>query len=108
MRASWLTTVSHPRTVRDSISVILTSVIVGLQFGSRSRNPEPLPKTGGGRPTSRPAARCATPEAPRAASYTTRMGTTGGGRRIVVDHFDGLGSFENLPRDNRRVGDMWA
>ncbi len=26
---------------------------------------------------------------------------------IVIDHFDGLNSFEDLPRDGRRVADMW-
>jgi hypothetical protein len=26
---------------------------------------------------------------------------------IVVDHFDGLGSFEDLPRDGRCVRDLW-
>jgi hypothetical protein len=26
---------------------------------------------------------------------------------IVVDHFDGLESFKDLPRDGRCVGDMW-
>jgi hypothetical protein len=26
---------------------------------------------------------------------------------IVVDHFDGLDSFKDLPRDGRCVGDMW-
>ncbi|WP_088342954.1 MULTISPECIES: GFA family protein [Rhodomicrobium] len=26
---------------------------------------------------------------------------------IVVDHFDGLNSFEDLPRDGRCVADMW-
>lgn len=27
--------------------------------------------------------------------------------RIIIDHFDGLGSFEDLPRDGRCVADMW-
>jgi hypothetical protein len=27
---------------------------------------------------------------------------------IVIDHFDGLESFEELPRDGRRVSDMWS
>jgi hypothetical protein len=26
---------------------------------------------------------------------------------IPVDHFDGLGSFEDLPRDGRCVADYW-
>lgn len=26
---------------------------------------------------------------------------------IIMDHFDGLGSFEDLPRDGRCVSDMW-
>ena len=26
---------------------------------------------------------------------------------IPIDHFDGLVSFEDLPRDGRRVADMW-
>jgi hypothetical protein len=26
---------------------------------------------------------------------------------IEIDHFDGLHSFEDLPRDGRRVADMW-
>jgi hypothetical protein len=26
---------------------------------------------------------------------------------IVIDHFDGLNSFEDLPRDRRCVADMW-
>jgi hypothetical protein len=27
--------------------------------------------------------------------------------RIVIDHFDGLDTFEDLPRDGRCVADMW-
>jgi hypothetical protein len=26
---------------------------------------------------------------------------------ITMDHFDGLNSFEDLPRDGRRIADMW-
>jgi hypothetical protein len=26
---------------------------------------------------------------------------------LPIDHFDGLGSFEDLPRDGRRVCDLW-
>ena len=26
---------------------------------------------------------------------------------IAIDHFDGLGRFEDLPRDGRRVADYW-
>lgn len=26
---------------------------------------------------------------------------------IIIDHFDGLDSFEDLPRDGRCVADMW-
>jgi hypothetical protein len=26
---------------------------------------------------------------------------------IVMDHFDGLESFDDLPRDGRCVADMW-
>ena len=26
---------------------------------------------------------------------------------IVIDHFDGLNTFEDLPRDGRCVADMW-
>ena len=26
---------------------------------------------------------------------------------IIIDHFDGLDSFEDLPRDGRCVGDVW-
>jgi hypothetical protein len=26
---------------------------------------------------------------------------------IVIDHFDGLNSFEDMPRDGRCVADMW-
>jgi hypothetical protein len=26
---------------------------------------------------------------------------------IIIDHFDGLDSFNDLPRDGRCVGDMW-
>ena len=26
---------------------------------------------------------------------------------IPIDHFDGLDTFEDLPRDGRRVGDYW-
>lgn len=28
-------------------------------------------------------------------------------RAIPIDHFEGLRSFEDLPRDGRTVGDMW-
>ncbi|WP_424932544.1 GFA family protein [Amaricoccus macauensis] len=27
--------------------------------------------------------------------------------RLEIDHFDGLDSFDDLPRDGRRVADMW-
>jgi hypothetical protein len=27
--------------------------------------------------------------------------------QIPIDHFDGLGRFEDLPRDGRCVGDYW-
>lgn len=27
--------------------------------------------------------------------------------KLPVDHFDGLGRFEDLPRDGRCVGDLW-
>lgn len=27
--------------------------------------------------------------------------------RIPIDHFDGLNTFEDLPRDGRRVADYW-
>jgi len=27
--------------------------------------------------------------------------------RLPIDHFDGLNAFEDLPRDNRCVADMW-
>ena len=26
---------------------------------------------------------------------------------VAVDHFDGLGTFQDLPRDGRCIGDMW-
>ncbi|WOD39929.1 hypothetical protein [Nodosilinea sp. E11] len=26
---------------------------------------------------------------------------------LPIDHFDGLDSFADLPRDSRRVSDMW-
>ncbi|WP_072389424.1 GFA family protein [Hyphomicrobium sp. CS1BSMeth3] len=26
---------------------------------------------------------------------------------VVIDHFDGLGSFDDLPRDGRCIKDMW-
>jgi hypothetical protein len=26
---------------------------------------------------------------------------------VPIDHFDGLGNFEDLPRDGRRVADYW-
>jgi hypothetical protein len=26
---------------------------------------------------------------------------------IIIDHFDGLVSFDDLPRDGRCVADMW-
>lgn len=28
--------------------------------------------------------------------------------KIPIDHFDGLNTFEDLPRDGRCVGDYWA
>ena len=27
---------------------------------------------------------------------------------LVIDHFDGLQSFEDLPRDGKHVSDMWS
>jgi hypothetical protein len=27
--------------------------------------------------------------------------------QIPIDHFDGFGKFEDLPRDGRRVADYW-
>jgi hypothetical protein len=29
------------------------------------------------------------------------------GAAVPIDHFDGLATFEDLPRDGRCVGDMW-
>jgi len=29
-------------------------------------------------------------------------------RAIVIDHVDGLASFDDLARDCRRVADMWS
>jgi hypothetical protein len=26
---------------------------------------------------------------------------------LLIDHFDGLHTFEDLPRDGRRVSDLW-
>jgi hypothetical protein len=27
--------------------------------------------------------------------------------KLPIDHFDGLDAFDDLPRDGRRVGDLW-
>jgi hypothetical protein len=36
-----------------------------------------------------------------------RLAEPGAVAGIVIDHFDGLDSFEDLPRDGRCVADLW-
>lgn len=61
--------------VSSSISAILSSVIV-ISIWFKVSQPEPTQKIDDGRPAAPPAARCATPGAPRAASYTNPWDTT--------------------------------
>ncbi len=37
-----------------------------------------------------------------------RLTAPGPVAHLPIDHFDGLGSFEDLPHDGRTVADMWA
>jgi hypothetical protein len=43
----------------------------------------------------------------RRIAVNLRLADPGAVAGIVVDHFDGLDTFKDLPRDGRCVGDMW-
>ena len=43
----------------------------------------------------------------RRIAVNLRLAEPGAVARILIDHFDGLESFEDLPRDGRCVADMW-
>lgn len=43
----------------------------------------------------------------RRIAVNLRLAEPGAVASIVVDHFDGLVSFEDLPRDGRCVADLW-
>ena len=43
----------------------------------------------------------------RRIAVNLRLAEPGAVAAIPIDHFDGLVSFEDLPRDGRRVADMW-
>lgn len=43
----------------------------------------------------------------RRIAVNLRLAEPGAVKDIPVDHFDGLDSFEDLPRDGRCVGDYW-
>lgn len=43
----------------------------------------------------------------RRIAVNLRLADPGAVGAIIVDHFDGLDSFEDLPRDGRCVADMW-
>ena len=49
-----------------------------------------------------------TAEGKRRIAVNLRMSEPGPIAGIPIDHFDGLDKFEDLPRDGRCVGDMWA
>lgn len=43
----------------------------------------------------------------RRIAVNLRLAEPGAVAAIVIDHFDGLESFDDLPRDGRCVADMW-
>ncbi|KAB2942284.1 MAG: GFA family protein [Hyphomicrobium sp.] len=43
----------------------------------------------------------------RRIAVNLRLAEPGAVAAIIIDHFDGLESFEDLPRDGRCVADMW-
>lgn len=43
----------------------------------------------------------------RRIAVNLRLAEPGDVARIPIDHFDGLDSFDDLPRDGRCVGDYW-
>lgn len=43
----------------------------------------------------------------RRIAVNVRLAEPGDVARIPIDHFDGLDSFDDLPRDGRCVGDYW-
>ena len=43
----------------------------------------------------------------RRIAVNLRLAEPGAVAAIPIDHFDGLDSFDDLPRDGRRVADMW-
>ncbi len=43
----------------------------------------------------------------RRIAVNLRLAEPGAVAGIIIDHFDGLGSFEDLPRDGRCVANMW-
>lgn len=43
----------------------------------------------------------------RRIAVNLRLADPGEVGAIIIDHFDGLESFEDLPRDGRCVADMW-
>jgi hypothetical protein len=43
----------------------------------------------------------------RRIAVNLRLAEPGAVAAIIVDHFDGFGSFEDLPRDGRCVADKW-
>jgi hypothetical protein len=47
------------------------------------------------------------PDGRRRVAVNLRLTEPGPIARIPIDHFDGLGTFEDLPRDGRCVGDYW-
>jgi hypothetical protein len=46
-------------------------------------------------------------DARRRIAVNLRMATLEAVAGLEIDHFDGLHSFDDLPRDGRRVRDMW-
>lgn len=48
-----------------------------------------------------------TPEGKRRIAVNLRLTEPGPVARIPIDHFDGLDTFDDLPRDGRCVADLW-
>jgi hypothetical protein len=52
-------------------------------------------------------ARCTDEQGRRRMAVNVRLAEPEAVAQIPIDHFDGLDTFEDLPRDGRCVGDYW-
>lgn len=49
-----------------------------------------------------------TPEGKQRIAVNLRLTEPGPVAKIPIDHFDGLNTFDDLPRDGKCVADLWA